>query len=100
MELRNPVARKTVKPRSSFPSAYEDWGAALRTAERACCCSAKPTVVVLLTVKNPAVPGQLVLCDLLLCGHHYRSSRSVLATMGATVTNGEGHDVTTNAWLD
>ena len=55
-----------------------DWQA-LSTAERACCCPAKPAVVVLI----PAMPGRDHPTDLLLCGHHYRAARAALAAAGA-----------------
>lgn len=55
------------------------------TAERACCCSAKPAVVAVL----PPGPGRNHETDLLLCGHHYRASRDALRAAGATVM-GEG----------
>jgi hypothetical protein len=69
-----------------------DWEAA-RRAERACCCPAKPVVVVVM----PAAPGRPHRTDLLLCGHHYRVSEQALAAAGATVTDIHGTPVTGGA---
>jgi hypothetical protein len=69
-----------------------DWEAA-RQAERACCCPAKPVVVVVM----PAAPGRPHRTDLLLCGHHYRVSRQALTAAGATVTDIHGTPVTGGA---
>lgn len=52
---------------------------ALRSAGRACCCPARPAVVVIM----PPGPGRPHPTDLLLCGHHYRVSRKALAVAGA-----------------
>ena len=57
------------------------WQRALRSAERACCCPAKPAVVALM----PPAPGRTRAADLLLCRHHYRASRKALAAAGATI---------------
>jgi hypothetical protein len=62
---------------------------ALWTAERACCCPAKPAVVAVL----PPAPGRDHQTDLLLCGHHYRASRDALRTAGATVMAEGGQPV-------
>jgi hypothetical protein len=53
----------------------------LSDEDRACCCPARPVVRVIM----PPIPGRPHAVDLLLCGHHYRISRRVLATAGATV---------------
>jgi len=52
---------------------------------RACCCAAQPVVRVMLagTPDRPPV-------DLLLCCHHYRASRAVLASVGALVFDRTG----------
>ncbi len=62
-----------------------DWRA-LSTAERACCCSAKPAVVVVM----PATAGRDHPTDLLLCGHHYRAARAGLAAAGAMAFDRSG----------
>jgi hypothetical protein len=66
-----------------------DWHA-LRTASRACCCPARPVVVVVM----PAAPGRDHPTDLLLCAHHYRASRAALDAAGAAVFDGAGRRVT------
>ena len=59
---------------------------------RACCCAAQPVVRVMLagTADRPPV-------DLLLCGHHYRVSRAVLAGIGAVVFDRTGAIVAAGA---
>ena len=46
--------------------------------DRACCCTARPVVRVLM----PPIPGRPYRVDLLLCGHHYRLSQWTLAAAG------------------
>jgi len=46
--------------------------------DRACCCSARPVVRVLM----PAIVSRPYRVDLLLCGHHYRLSQWTLAAAG------------------
>jgi len=70
-----------------------DWRAAQR-AGRACCCPAKPKVIVIM----PPTRGRKHPVDLLLCGHHYRASRKALAAAGATVLDLNGVPVTDDAW--
>jgi hypothetical protein len=70
-----------------------DWRAAQR-AGRACCCPAKPAVIAIM----PPRRGRKHPTDLLLCGHHYRASRKVLAAAGATVLDLGGVPVTDGAW--
>ena len=65
-----------------------DWRAA-RRAGRACCCPAKPAVIAVI----PPRPGRGHPTDLLLCGHHYRVSRTGLAAAGATVLDLNGAPV-------
>ena len=48
----------------------------------ACCCPANPVVRVIM----PATAARPHRTELLLCGHHYRVSRSALAAANATVT--------------
>jgi len=52
---------------------------------RACCCAAQPVVKVMLAATPDRPP-----VDLLLCGHHYRRSRAVLASIGAVVFDRTG----------
>ena len=72
------------------PAEPADSGVALWAADRACCCLAKPAVVVVL----PPGTGRGHETDLLLCGHHYRASRDALEAAGATVTAEGGRPVT------
>ncbi len=70
-----------------------DWRTA-RRADRACCCLAKPVVIVIL----PPASGRPHPVDLLLCGHHYRVSRHALAAAGAQVVDMQGDDLAEDAW--
>ena len=65
-----------------------DWRA-LRNANRACCCPARPAIVAVM----PSAPGRDHRTDLLLCGHHYRLSRAALAAAGAIVLDQGGMPV-------
>jgi len=78
-------------PRWSGPESI-DWRAAQR-AGRACCYPAKPVVIAIMPQKR----GRKHPTDL-LCGHHYRVSRKVLAAAGATVLDLSGVPVTDDAW--
>ena len=62
-----------------------DWRE-LSTAERACCCLAKPVVVAVI----PPAAGRDHPTDLLLCGHHYQASRATLAAAGASAFDRSG----------
>ncbi len=66
---------------------------AFRKADRACCCSAGPAVVALM----PTAPDRRHATDLLLCGHHYRTSRAALAAAGAAAFDRDGMPVTPEA---
>ncbi len=68
---------------ASEPAAQSgtDWNSVFGEAERACCCSARPTVVAVF----PPRLGRSRGVDLLLCGHHYRACRASLARAGAVV---------------
>ena len=57
------------------------WTARIALAARACCCSAKPTFVAIM----PPASGRPAPVDLMLCGHHYRSSADALQAANATV---------------
>jgi hypothetical protein len=57
-----------------------DWHA-LRVADRACCCPARPAVIAV----RPSTASRPHPTDLLLCGHHYRVSRQALAAAGAAI---------------
>jgi len=62
---------------------------AMWTAERACCCPARPAVIALL----PPGPGRDHSTDLLLCGHHYRRARHALDAAGAAILDETGRAV-------
>jgi hypothetical protein len=64
-------------PASDTPSLT----ARLAAADRACCCLAKPVVLVLL----PPTARHDHAVDLLLCGHHYHVCKDALDTAGALV---------------
>ena len=66
-----------------------DWRA-LRFADRACCCGARPAVAVIM----PPAPGRTRPTELLLCGHHYRASQISLAGTSAAVFTLAGAAVT------
>jgi hypothetical protein len=70
-----------------------DWRAA-RRADRACCCLARPAVVVAM----PPAPGRRHQTDLLLCGHHYRLSRNSLIDTGAAVVDMNGAALGPDTW--
>jgi hypothetical protein len=63
-----------------------DWRGPLRPAEKACCCPATPLFRVVLPPRGDRPHPT----DLLLCGHHFRVSRTALATAGATVYDADG----------
>jgi hypothetical protein len=66
------------------------------TAGPACCCPAKAAVLVTM----PPTRARLHETDLLLCGHHYRASRSALAAAGAVVRPVPGTSPDVAAWID
>ena len=53
----------------------------LAIPDRACCCTAKPMVRVIM----PATRTRPHPVDLWRCGHHWRASREALGAAGATV---------------
>ncbi len=62
-----------------------DWAAA-RTADRSCCCTARPAVVAII----PPSSGREHPTDLLMCMHHYRLHRRRLERAGATTADLSG----------
>jgi hypothetical protein len=62
------------------------WAWPLEFAERACCCPARPTAVVVM----PSSRGRPYPVDLLLCAHHYQASVAALLAAGAAVYNAAG----------
>jgi hypothetical protein len=96
----SPTRRSTLQARPPDQAWYArpgtsaiEWRAA-RTAERSCCCSATPVVIVVMP-SGTSRPGQT---DLLLCGHHYRMSRRSLAAAGATVLDINGVPALEDVW--
>ncbi|HTS95993.1 MAG TPA: hypothetical protein VMI33_05190 [Streptosporangiaceae bacterium] len=79
----SPAPERATPVPDAMPAAEDTagWIAQLKVAERACCCSARPSVVAVL----PPAPGRPGPVDLFLCGHHYRSSRRQLHRTGARV---------------
>ncbi len=65
-----------------------------RYSQRACCCPGQPTVVAVI----PPANGRHAPTELLLCGHHYRQSRTALAAVGATLLDVKGHPLTAAIW--
>jgi hypothetical protein len=86
MSLRFPRHRgHETAPAAAFASPEAPGGAglasdALPAPDRACCCTAKPMVKVIMPV-TAARPQPV---DLWLCGHHWRASCEVLAAAGAS----------------
>ena len=64
-------------------------------AGRACCCAAKAAVC----VRMPPGPSRPHSTELLLCGHHYRVSRQVLAVAGAVVRELPGTPADVSSWI-
>lgn len=62
------------------------WSGPPRLADRSCCCPARPVVRVLIPAASPR-PHSV---DLLLCGHHYLTSRAALAAVNAVVIDETG----------
>ena len=83
MSLRFPHMRTggNAPESGGAPPVPSVWSSPLCAEDRACCCPARPVVRVIM----PPIPGRPHAVDLLLCGHHYRISRQVLAAAGATV---------------
>jgi hypothetical protein len=63
--------------------------------DRSCCCVARAVVRVVL----PPTSSRPHETELLLCGHHYRSSRRALAAARARVTELPGVPGDTTAWI-
>jgi hypothetical protein len=70
-----------------------DWRA-VRRATRACCCTARPSVI---AVIRPSA-GRPHLTELLLCWHHYRLARRALDASGVTVLDIDGNPVGDALW--
>jgi hypothetical protein len=66
----------------------------LPTKESACCCSAHPTVRVLIPVNL----GYSEVVELLLCTHHYRSGIDTLNRIGAAAFDAGGTLLLPRSW--
>ena len=66
----------------------------MTNGRQACCCGARPAVLVLLP--RPHSDGAVV--ELLLCARHFRLSSDSLDTAGAVVFNSRGALVMPSAW--
>lgn len=89
-----PLPAPTRKP-STPAIGLIDWHG-LKIADRACCCPARPAVIVVM----PPGADRSHPTDLLLCGHHYRESGQALAKAGAAVFSLSGAAVTSDDhWL-
>jgi hypothetical protein len=82
-ERIDPATESAANPRLDV-----DWRA-VGLANRACCCSSRLAVIVVM----PPSPARPHSTELLLCGHHYRGSRSTLVAAGATVVDPSGRPV-------
>ena len=88
MRMRFPRRRATVAGRSpgdqiaGTPAEDQaDWFSPHDLGDRACCCPARPVV----RVGIPPASDRPHSADLLLCGHHYRTSVAALAAAGAVI---------------
>ncbi len=78
-----------VRNQPQAPADPERWIKTLIAAERACCCSARPTTVAVLPVR----PSRAAPVDLLLCNHHYREAKAALAVAGAEIHQAPGSEL-------
>jgi len=95
---RTDAARPESQPGHSSPAPADrevDWRRSLRLADRACCCSARPSIAVIL----PPAAGRPHATDLLLCGHHYRAAEHGLTRAGALAFDSDGLPLTPESWL-
>jgi hypothetical protein len=91
----HPSARNDNAIRRPLDDAIPARDASAGLADRACCCSAKPMVRVIM----PPTQARQHETDLLLCGHHYRVSRQALAAAGARVRELPGTPGDAAAWI-
>ena len=76
---RSPAGQTAGTP----PEDQAAWSRPHAPGDRACCCPARPVVRVLI----PPASARPHSVDLLLCGHHYRTSCAALAAAGAVIIN-------------
>lgn len=91
MNVSHPATQRTV-PSSERATGVVDWPA-VRRANQACCCIARPSVVVVLqpTQDRPHPT------EVLLCGHHFEHSRSTLVASRALAFSLDGEHLTVSA---
>jgi len=82
-------------PTADRPSTQPLWDEPPGAGDSACCCPAYPVVRVVM----PVTPQRPHPTDLLLCGHHYRVSRAVLAAAHASVHELAGTFDDPSAWF-
>ena len=95
--LHDPAAWPGAAPPSAPRANAEDlagWRDSLRRAGHACCCSAAPSVAVIM----PPAPGRPAV-DLLFCQHHYRVHGQPLAAAGALAFDRDGAPLTAEGAL-
>jgi hypothetical protein len=91
----NPPTRNDSAATRSLDDALPPRQAPAGLTDRACCCSARAVVQVIM----PPSPTRLHRTELLLCGHHYQVSRQALAAAGATVRELPWIPDSTAAWI-
>jgi hypothetical protein len=97
-DLRMQGTKPSVSPDDWRPAAigYLDRDTLLASANRACCCPARPAVVVLM----PPTRARPHCTDMSLCRHHYRVSRHALAAAGAIVLDPESQSAAAGTCLE
>ena len=71
-------------------------GPAASLTDQACCCVARAVVRVVM----PPTADRPHETELLLCGHHYRASRTALSAAHATVHELAGNFADPSPWFD
>jgi hypothetical protein len=90
--LHDSTAWPATAPPSAPRTHAEDlagWRDSLRRAGHACCCSASPSVGVIM----PPAPGRPAV-DLLFCQHHYRVHGQAVGAAGALAFDWDGAQLT------
>jgi hypothetical protein len=82
--MKFPRRKAEADPRAVVNQAT--WSGPPRLADRSCCCPARPAVRVLI----PPAAERPHPVDLLLCGHHYLTSRAALAAADAVAIDETG----------
>src|SRR5215470_15511461 len=95
----NAIFRRSSAGRTEDPAALVDaaapHGPAASLNDQACCCVARAVVRVVM----PPTAGRPHETELLLCGHHYRTSRAALSAAHATVHELAGNPDDPSAWF-